>query len=69
MIRFIFLLLGVLLVLEGYAIIVEPRFYSFRFHRYMDFTGYNLALGIAMITVGLLFIWTEVRRRFRSRKD
>ncbi len=68
MMRLIFLILGILLILEGYAMIVQPRFYSLRFHRYLDFSDYNLPFGILMIIVGLLFVGTEFRKMVRSRK-
>lgn len=58
-------LLGICLIIFGMIIIRQPKFYSARFY-YIDFTGYNVPLGIFIITVGLCFIWLLFKRGKRD---
>jgi len=55
--------IGIFLIIIGSMTIVRPEFYSYRYERHIDFTGYNIPLGIFMIVVGGLFIWTSVRKK------
>ena len=61
--RIMFILLGGSLFILGFAIVVNPRFYDFIYNYYFDFTGYNIPLGIFIIVVGILFIWTSLKKR------
>jgi hypothetical protein len=56
-------LLGAILVVLGIGIIKKPRFYSYKFDYNFDFTGYNIPLGIFMIVIGGMFIWTSLRKK------
>lgn len=59
-------LLGAILIFLGVGIIFEPRFYSYKFDYYFDFTGYNIPFGIFMIVVGGLLLWTNLKRKNKS---
>jgi hypothetical protein len=61
--KFVFIFLGIVWGLFGILIIIDPKFYSWRYNYYFDFTGYNIPLGIFMIVVGGLFIWTSLRKK------
>ncbi len=55
--------IGICLLIIGIMTIIHPKFYSYRYERYIDFTGYNIPLGVFMIVVGVLFIWTSFRKK------
>jgi hypothetical protein len=59
-------LLGAILIFLGVGIIFEPRFYSYKFDYYFDFSGYNIPFGIFMMVVGVLFIWTTFKRKAKT---
>ena len=59
--------LGITLILMGIFIIIKPQFYHHIFEFQFDFTGYNIPLGIAMIVLGVAFIWTEVKNKLKKR--
>jgi len=56
------LALGISLVVWGALVIRKPRFYDYRFGRYFDFTGYEVLFGGFVIVVGVLFIWTTLKK-------
>ena len=60
--RIIFILLGTVWAIFGLSIIINPKFYSDKYHRYFDFTGYNIPFGIILIIIGGLFIWTTLKK-------
>jgi hypothetical protein len=61
-----FVLLGGLLVFLGIKIIRDPKLYSAIYQYTIDFTGYNIPLGIFIILVGIGFIWTSVSGKRRK---
>jgi len=54
--------LGIVLILLGIKIVFRPVFYDYIFETYFDLRGYNIPLGIAMIIIGVAFVWTEVKK-------
>ncbi len=60
------ILLGVILIFLGIGIIFDPKFYSYKFDYYFDFSGYNIPFGIFMMVVGVLFIWTTFKRKAKT---
>ncbi len=57
---------GLLLIYFGIEISIDPKVYSPIYDFQFDFTGYNIPLGIAMIVLGVAFIWTEVKKKLRK---
>jgi len=56
------ILSGILLIIGGISIIVNPAFYHQIYQFYFDYRGYNIPLGIFMIGVGVLLLWTTLRK-------
>lgn len=56
-------LLGVILIFLGIGIIFDPKFYSYKFDYYIDFTGYNIPFGVFMVIVGVLLLWTTLEKK------
>jgi hypothetical protein len=61
------ILAGVSLLLLGFGIIIHPTFYDRLLEFQFNFTGYNIPLGIFMIIVGVLLLWTTLRREKKSK--
>jgi uncharacterized membrane protein len=60
--------LGFILIYLGIEILFDPRVYNPVYTYNFDFTGYNIPLGIFMIVVGIAFIWTTVKGKYRKTK-
>lgn len=63
--KFFQTLLGIWLIIWGVIIIRDPKFNSARFY-YIDFTGYNVPLGIFLIVIGMSFIWLILKKRSKK---
>jgi hypothetical protein len=50
-------MLGLLMISFGLLINVTPRFYDPIGGIYFDLTGFNLPVGIIMVTTGAVLIW------------
>jgi flagellar basal body-associated protein FliL len=61
--RIINILFGVLLVIFGLGIVIQPRWYSTKYEYYIDVTGYSLPLGIAFMIIGIAFIYAELKQK------
>ena len=61
-----YIFLGLLLIYLGFEITLDPKVYNPIYDYHFDFTGYNIPLGIAMIILGVAFIWTEVKKKLRK---
>ena len=57
------LLLGIVLILNGILLIIQPKFYSSKYHQVFDFTGMEWPYGGIQIILGALFIWSVFRKR------
>lgn len=64
----VFLLLGIFLIFFGISIIINPVWYSWKYGGYFDLSGYNTPFGGFCIILGMLLIWSEIRKRMRNRK-
>jgi hypothetical membrane protein len=51
----------------GISIIINPVWYSWKYGGYFDLSGYNTPFGGFCIILGMLFIWSEIRKRMRNR--
>ncbi len=56
---------GIILILMGISIYLCPRYYDFKYARYVDFTGYNKPYGIALAAAGILFIWKSLTKEYK----
>jgi len=61
--RIFFIILGSVWGLVGILIIISPTFYSSYFHRNLDFTEVKWPLGIGLIVLGSLFVWSSFRKK------
>jgi uncharacterized membrane protein len=65
----IFVSLGIFLILFGTGLLFHPAWYSAKYSRWFDFTGYNVPFGCFCILIGILFIWSEVRKHIKKKKE
>jgi hypothetical protein len=59
-------LLGIALICWGVLVMVHPKYYHRIYSYYFDFTGYSIPFGVALIGIGLIFIWTTLRKAKRK---
>ena len=59
----IFRILGCVLILWGISIGFDPVHYSNRFSVTLDYTGINIPLGLILVVLGRLFVWSTFRKR------
>ena len=52
------LIISILLVLGGACIVHDPKVYNPIYRYTWDLTGFNVPFGIALIAVGLCFMWS-----------
>jgi cytochrome b561 len=64
--KFILILLGVGCIIFGFFTILERGYYSSKYELYVDFGEYHVAIGIFIILVGSLFIFTSLKKKNRS---
>lgn len=57
-----YIFLGILIMITGIIIAIDPKVYSFRYYRYIDFTGFNIFYGIFVIITGVLLIWSGINK-------
>lgn len=62
---------GLFMAVLGFGVIGNPRFYLARFGYQVDLTGYSVAVGLAVIAMGLSLAIFEIVRlaRAKSRHD
>lgn len=58
--------LGLVLIILGAMLIIQPVFYDRLMEYTFDLRGYNIPLGIFMVILGIGFIWTSVRGKRRK---
>jgi len=56
------LILGITMALMGTMIAVKGDFYSGKYHRIIEFGGYNVPIGIFMAIVGVALISTSFKK-------
>jgi hypothetical protein len=62
-------ILGIGLLFWGILVIINPKFYSYIYRRYLDFEEYHLAYGIFSIIGGILFIVVTLKSKSESKKE
>ena len=67
--RYIHIFLGLVLVIFGIGIIIQPRWYSSKYEQYFDFTGVHVPVGTFFIVIGLLFFWVVLRKSAKVYQD
>lgn len=60
------LIFGILTILQGSEIVRDPKVYSPIYRYTWDLTGYNVPFGMALIAVGVFFMWSAF---FQKPKD
>jgi hypothetical protein len=55
------IILGLLMILFGFFINYTPRLYVPASDINLDFAGFSLSVGIFMVVVGVVLIWTSLR--------
>ena len=58
-----YLLLGVVLIIAGFLMMINPEFYSSRFSMTFDYTNIKYPLSMMLITVGLLLAYSFLRKK------
>ena len=56
-------LFGISLIAFGLLTVIRPRYYSYKFGRYIDFSGFNIPIGILIGIVGIFFVWSGFANR------
>jgi len=60
---FTFLILGFVLIFLGILILIDPKFYDPIYDITFDFSAYKYPLGILMIIIGVLFVWSDLSKK------
>lgn len=56
-------LAGIALILFGISVILNPTSYGPIYRYLVDYTGYNIPLGVFIIGVGVLLLWTTLKKK------
>jgi hypothetical protein len=64
--RLIVALTGLVTAIFGLSIITGPKFYDRLYARYWDFTEVRIPFGTALIIIGIIFIWSALRRKAKD---
>ncbi len=64
--RILFLLLGICLVLYGLFVIIQRGYYSSKFEFYFDFGPYHYIFGIIVTIIGILLVYTSLRKKTKD---
>ena len=57
------MLLGIALILDWVADFFIPVYYSTKYSKTIDNTGFNIPLGLFKIAVGIGFLWVSFRKK------
>jgi hypothetical protein len=55
--------LGVIMIIYGVCSIVQREYYSSKYDRYIDLGSYHGYIGIIAVMIGLIFLYTSIKRR------
>ncbi len=50
---------GTASVVFGIVVMIKPKLYNVVYHRYFDFTGINIPLGLGAIFLGCYIVWID----------
>jgi len=64
--RVIAIATGICCVLIGFFAIFQRKFFSSQYGRYIDLGQYHQVFGIFVLIIGLLFIFTTLRKKKRD---
>jgi putative Mn2+ efflux pump MntP len=64
--RVIAIVFGISCILIGLCGMFQRGFYSSKWDRYIDLGEYHYAIGIVVLMIGLLFIYTTLRRKKKN---
>ena len=67
--KYIYVYLGLVLLIFGFGIIIHPRWYSSKYELYFDYTGVHIPVGSLFIVIGLLFVWVVLRKKAKFYQD
>jgi hypothetical protein len=62
----LFIIGAVCFICLGIIVITKSGLYNYGYH--IDFTGYNILAGSIFILIGILFIWSEIRKRIKKKE-
>ncbi len=54
---------GIILIIAGIAIMVNPKYYSYAYSITVDFSEIKFPLGFAFIVIGSAIIWFAQKRK------
>jgi len=60
-------LCGFIFMLCGISIVYKPKALDIVFRAWIDFTGYNVPIGIAFLVLGVIEIWISLTPRPRRK--
>ncbi len=61
--------LGICIIIVGLGLVFQSTLYSPIYGHSINFTGYNIPFGSVCILFGILFIWSEIRKKIRKTKE
>lgn len=61
--RILAIIAGISSLAFGLRIILSPKFYSWKDYHYFDFTTVKWPFGIILIGIGILLIWSGLRKK------
>ena len=67
--RFVVILTGLVTAIFGLSIITGPRFYDRLYGRYWDFTEVRIPFGGALIVIGIIFVWSALKKNPKDFED
>lgn len=67
--RLVVTLTGLVTAIFGLSIITGPTFYDRLYGRYWDFTDVRVPFGGALILMGILFVWSALRKKAKDFGD
>lgn len=66
--NFFAVVLGAALIVLGVEIYFDPIFYSSQYSTVIDFTGFNIPVGFSSIVIGVISIWSVLRKKRRFKR-
>jgi cytochrome b561 len=64
--RLITIVFGIRCVLIGFCGMFQRGFYSSQYNRYIDLGEYHYVIGIVVLMIGLLFIYTTLKKKKKN---
>ena len=64
--KFFLSILGSSLIIFGFGIVMDPKFYDSKHGFQYDFTGFYLPFGGFLILIGSLILWSALRKKAKD---